>query len=44
MPALLSTVRNFPFGALEETYRRIGQSLKNITVIWGDADITVPYK
>ena len=44
MPALLSTVRNFPFGSLEETYRRIGQTIKHISVIWGDKDVTVPYR
>jgi len=41
--ALLSTLRHYPFGTSEKAYHDAGQSPRPVMVIWGEADVTVPF-
>ena len=41
--ALLSTLRHYPLGTSEVAYREAGQSPRPVMVIWGEADVTVPF-
>jgi len=42
--AIMSIVKNFPFGALEEAFLSVGRRTLPITVVWGDQDKTVNYE
>lgn len=40
--SLLSTMRNFPMGAMEDEFERVGEAKIPLLAIWGDADSVVP--
>ncbi len=40
--SLLSTMRNFPMGGMEEEYQRVGEAKVPVLAIWGDGDAVVP--
>ena len=42
--ALLSSARNFPYGGLSPQYQKIGKANTPTLVIWGTADLSVPFE
>jgi pimeloyl-ACP methyl ester carboxylesterase len=43
MPALLSTIRNYPMNDLVNDYETVGKSSIPVFAIWGTADAVVPF-
>jgi len=41
--ALLSTMRHYPLGAAQDAYATAGRSPRPVLVIWGEADVVVPF-
>ena len=41
--ALLSTMRHYPLGTSQQAYAEAGTNQRPVMVIWGEADMTVPF-
>eukprot|EP00043_Microstomoeca_roanoka_P016905 m.175002 g.175002 ORF g.175002 m.175002 type:complete len:307 (+) comp16544_c0_seq6:212-1132(+) len=41
--SLLSTLRYFPFGELEETFHVLGSTTLPVLLVWGNKDVIVPF-
>ncbi|KAG2188179.1 hypothetical protein INT44_000931 [Umbelopsis vinacea] len=42
--ALINTAKDYPLIGLDDRYKKVGQSKTPVYALWGDADITVPFR
>ena len=42
LPAVLSTLRNYPLAGLADTYARVGRQNRRVLLIWGEVDRLIP--
>ncbi|CAM0139242.1 hypothetical protein VKS41_005678 [Umbelopsis sp. WA50703] len=42
--ALVNTAKDYPLMELDERYKKVGQSSVPVYALWGDADVTVPFR